>query len=267
MAGRILAGCVAFVSASARAASDGAAALTARLHDLMLEAARLSADAADAAGGSGGAPPADARGGDGRTLRRVLSERNSARRDRAAGGGDGDAAGQLAPFVGPPLAPLGGSGAAGPAKGVPSGFTTELAAPWTWDVTQPLTLLSDGTPVRARGARAAGACGTIRCHSGHRPSPPLLAPLAPRPSACPAAAPGAAVCWHGCAPPAACRDRAARRGACRGVDGGKPLRRQHAAAAAPRVGGLARAGGARGWVAGRRPPCSAPHKPCPAAGS
>ncbi|GBF91892.1 hypothetical protein Rsub_04997 [Raphidocelis subcapitata] len=179
MAGRILAGCVAFVAAAARASADAAAATVARLHELLLETAHVmaAADAAAGAGGGGAAaaavPPAAAGGRASATLRRILSDRHHARRERGSGRSGGGAAAAAADLsqtsqrrlfrrpgsaaVVPGGAANGGletplptlaAAAAGAAPAAPPGFVAELSCPWCWDVTQPLTLLSDGTPLR-----------------------------------------------------------------------------------------------------------------------
>lgn len=134
LASRILAS-VALVATPAGAAGSGggaaAANVAARLHELLLEAARAvgraprgAPDAPPARSQSGGSRHAGSRTGG---LRALLAH---------GSGGSGkpslyaeESAAALAP------APQGGS-------------VSELASPWVWDVTRPLTLLSDGTPVR-----------------------------------------------------------------------------------------------------------------------
>lgn len=177
MAGRILAGSVAFVAASCRApsaavpaastpaASDGSAVATAgRLHELLLEAARAMAATVDAVGVTA-ASPGDA----GRLpeLRKLLFQRQRSRQERrgasaASSGVPRGGNGVDGAAVGGVIQQTQGNGAAAGlqlAGSVPtgqaetSGSIAELACPWSWDVTQPLTLLSDGTPVGEVAAR------------------------------------------------------------------------------------------------------------------
>ncbi|KIZ00094.1 hypothetical protein MNEG_7867 [Monoraphidium neglectum] len=103
LAARVLAGGAALVAAPASGGSrsaDISADVISRLHDLLLETARLTA-----------APDAP-----------------------SAGVGNGHAAA--------------GPGPGAPVGELPGGVAAELASPLSWDVTRPLTRLSDGTQLR-----------------------------------------------------------------------------------------------------------------------